>query len=74
MLNYPPIFVKFAQAGSFKNTQDFPSKKILFGAIPAQPFSKFFQHSASATAEFRLRQFLFSNEHHQNLHSIWISD
>jgi hypothetical protein len=51
MLNYPSIFVKLAQAGSFKNTQDLPSEKILFGTILAQPFSQFFQHSASATSE-----------------------
>lgn len=74
MLNYPPIFVKFAQAGSFKNTQDFPNEKILFGIIPAQPFSQFLQHSNSATSEFQLRKYLLGNEHHQNLHSTWISD
>ncbi len=31
MLNYSPIFVKLAQAESFKNTQDFPSEEIPLG-------------------------------------------
>ncbi len=40
MLNYPLIFVKLAQAGSFKNTQDFPSEETPLGYRVRSPLPK----------------------------------